>query len=74
VISYRQQSKERRCRTAIHDGEHYRGQYANYGIADKPRAPAVHDLVWPHCGGREDADTRAKPAQGVFKVVEEGLR
>jgi hypothetical protein len=31
-------------------------------------APAVHDLVWPHCGGREDVDTRAKPAQGVSKL------
>ena len=24
--------------TARHDGEHYRGQYANYGVKDKPRA------------------------------------
>ncbi|MGB9649488.1 MAG: TauD/TfdA family dioxygenase, partial [Stellaceae bacterium] len=32
--------------TAIHDGDHYRGQYANYGIADKPSYPrAEHPVV-----------------------------
>ena len=35
--------------TAIHDGEHYRGQYANYGIADKPSYPrAEHPVVRTH--------------------------
>src|SRR5271168_3525538 len=34
---------------AIHDGEHYRGQYANYGIADKPSYPrAEHPVVRTH--------------------------
>src|SRR5271154_2421636 len=32
--------------TARHDGEHYSGQYANYGIADKPESPrAEHPVV-----------------------------
>jgi len=35
--------------TAVHDGEHYRGQYANYGIADKPSYPrAEHPVVRTH--------------------------
>ena len=35
--------------TAIHDGEHYRGQYANYGIADKESYPrAEHPVVRTH--------------------------
>jgi taurine dioxygenase len=35
--------------TAIHDGEHYRGQYANYGITDKPSYPrAEHPVVRTH--------------------------
>ncbi len=35
--------------TAIHDGDHYRGQYANYGIADKPSYPrAEHPVVRTH--------------------------
>lgn len=35
--------------TAIHDGEGYRGQYANYGIADKPSYPrAEHPIVRTH--------------------------
>ena len=35
--------------TAVHDGEHYRGQYANYGIADKPEYPrAKHPVVRTH--------------------------
>src|SRR5215472_5389026 len=35
--------------TAIHNGEHYRGQYANYGIADKPSYPrAEHPVVRTH--------------------------
>ena len=34
---------------AVHDGEHYRGQYANYGIADKPEYPrAEHPVVRTH--------------------------
>jgi len=32
--------------TARHDGEHYRGQYANYGVRDKPSYPyADHPVV-----------------------------
>ena len=35
--------------TAEHSGEHYRGQYANYGIADKPEYPrAEHPVVRTH--------------------------
>jgi len=35
--------------TAIHDGDHYRGQYTNYGIADKPSYPrAEHPVVRTH--------------------------
>jgi taurine dioxygenase len=35
--------------TAIHDGEGYRGQYANYGIADKESYPrAEHPIVRTH--------------------------
>src|SRR5437588_9771134 len=35
--------------TARHDGEHYRGQYANFGIADKPSYPyADHPIVRTH--------------------------
>jgi taurine dioxygenase len=35
--------------TAEHTGEHYRGQYANYGIADKPEYPrAEHPVVRTH--------------------------
>ena len=35
--------------TAEHTGEHYRGQYANYGIADKAEYPrAVHPIVRTH--------------------------
>jgi taurine dioxygenase len=35
--------------TARHDGEHYRGQYANYGVADKPSYPyADHPVVRTH--------------------------
>jgi taurine dioxygenase len=35
--------------TAAHDGEHYRGQYANFGIADKPEYPrAEHPVVRTH--------------------------
>jgi len=35
--------------TTRHDGEHYRGQYANYGIADKPSYPfADHPVVRTH--------------------------
>ena len=34
---------------AAHDGEHYRGQYANFGIADKPEYPrAEHPVVRTH--------------------------
>jgi taurine dioxygenase len=34
---------------AEHSGEHYRGQYANYGIADKPEYPrAEHPVVRTH--------------------------
>jgi taurine dioxygenase len=34
---------------AEHTGEHYRGQYANYGIPDKPSYPrAVHPVVRTH--------------------------
>jgi taurine dioxygenase len=34
---------------AVHDGEHYRGQYANYGIADKLEYPrAEHPVVRTH--------------------------
>jgi taurine dioxygenase len=35
--------------TAEHSGEHYRGQYANYGVADKPEYPrAEHPVVRTH--------------------------
>ena len=35
--------------TAVHNGEHYRGQYANYGIKDKETYPsAVHPVVRTH--------------------------
>jgi taurine dioxygenase len=35
--------------TAEHSGDHYRGQYANYGIADKPEYPrAEHPVVRTH--------------------------
>ena len=35
--------------TAIHDGEGYRGQYANYGVKDKPSYPrAEHPVVRTH--------------------------
>jgi alpha-ketoglutarate-dependent taurine dioxygenase len=35
--------------TAFHSGEHYRGQYANYGIKDKETYPsAVHPVVRTH--------------------------
>ena len=35
--------------TARHNGEHYRGQYANYGVADKPSYPfADHPVVRTH--------------------------
>jgi taurine dioxygenase len=35
--------------SAIHDGEGYRGQYANYGIADKPSYPrAEHPIIRTH--------------------------
>jgi taurine dioxygenase len=35
--------------TAIHDGEGYRGQYANYGIADKQAYPrAEHPVIRTH--------------------------
>ena len=35
--------------TARHDGEHYRGQYANYGIKDKESYPfADHPIVRTH--------------------------
>src|SRR6516162_4978417 len=35
--------------TALHDGEHYRGQYANYGIKDKESYPyADHPVVRTH--------------------------
>jgi alpha-ketoglutarate-dependent taurine dioxygenase len=35
--------------TAEHNGEHYRGQYANYGVADKPEYPrAEHPVVRTH--------------------------
>ncbi len=35
--------------TARHDGEHYRGQYANYGVKDKPSYPyADHPVVRTH--------------------------
>jgi taurine dioxygenase len=34
---------------AEHSGDHYRGQYANYGIADKPEYPrAEHPVVRTH--------------------------
>jgi taurine dioxygenase len=34
---------------AEHTGEHYRGQYANYGIADKPEYPrAEHPVIRTH--------------------------
>src|ERR1700733_4734122 len=35
--------------TARHDGEHYRGQYANYGVKDKETYPhAAHPVVRTH--------------------------
>ena len=35
--------------TAVHNGEHYRGQYANYGVKDKETYPsAVHPVVRTH--------------------------
>ena len=35
--------------TARHDGEHYRGQYANYGVKDKESYPfADHPVVRTH--------------------------
>ena len=35
--------------TAIHDGEGYRGQYANYGVKDKPSYPrAEHPIIRTH--------------------------
>src|ERR1700727_661247 len=35
--------------TARHDGEHYRGQYANYGIKDKDTYPsAEHPIIRTH--------------------------
>jgi taurine dioxygenase len=35
--------------TAVHNGDHYRGQYANYGIRDKETYPsAVHPVVRTH--------------------------
>ena len=34
---------------AVHDGEHYRGTYANFGIQDKPSYPrAIHPIVRTH--------------------------
>jgi taurine dioxygenase len=35
--------------TALHTGEHYRGMYANFGVADKPSYPqAEHPVVRTH--------------------------
>jgi len=53
--------------TAIHDGEHYRGQYANYGIADKPSYPRAEHPVVRHAP--DDRQEGALRQQGFTRRI-----